>query len=160
LKGESVSLPKEFDHPLAWLLALERMDTWVLKASIAIVVVFLAVLALWQLAAYLVGKLPRKPRMVKDSTPAPTSIQSTRTGGAASRRDDPEWLQKSCTALEDSLAELYLELAECWSRRGQAEQAAAALEKVLQICPTRHQAQLARERLERIGNRSGNPAKG
>jgi TolA-binding protein len=60
-------------------------------------------------------------------------------------------LQQTCIALEDSLAEIYLQLAESWLRRNQPQKATAVWKKILQLCPDRHQAQLAQSRLQQIG---------
>jgi hypothetical protein len=122
--------------------------------------VCIAGLGLWHLLAYLAGKLPKRPRTVRQSSPEPpSSIQSPKhvlkvrdPAELSPIADDPERLQQACTALEDSLAENYLQLAESWLRRGQPQKAAAALKKILQISAGGHQAQLAQERLQRISN--------
>ncbi|MGA2702413.1 MAG: hypothetical protein ABSH35_15130 [Isosphaeraceae bacterium] len=152
-------LPRGHSYLLAWLFAADRMDTWVLKVSIAIPLVCIAGLGLWHLMVYLAGKLPKKPRTVRYSPEPPSSIQSRELlprGRALTKvaptRDSPEQLQQACTDLEDSLAETYLALAESWMRSGQPQRAAAALKKILQVCPERRQAQLARNRLQQIGN--------
>jgi hypothetical protein len=144
---------------LAGLFAADRLDTWVLKVSIAIILVCVAGLGLWHLVAYLVGKLPKKPRTVRHSPEPPSPIQSPNLlprvrapADVASIKDDPERLQAACVALEDSLAEIYLALAESWLRRGQPQKAAAALKKVLQICPEKRQAKIAQDRLQQLGN--------
>jgi hypothetical protein len=136
----------------AWLFAVDRMDTWVLKASIAIVLVCIAALGLWRLAAYLGGKLPQKPRTARQSPepPAPIASATLLPRVPAVSGDDPERLLQTCTALEDSLAEVYLQLAESWLRRGQPQKASAAWKKILQLCPDRHQARLAQDRLQQI----------
>jgi hypothetical protein len=121
--------------------AAERVDTWVLKVSIALPLVLLAGLVVWHLVGYLVGQRPRKRRVVRES-PEPPS---------APTRDDPEQLQQACTALEEALAQKYLELAEGWLRRGQTQQAAAALSKVIQLRPQSHPAQVAHNRLQAMG---------
>jgi hypothetical protein len=139
--------------------AVDRMDTWVLRVSIAVPLLCLAGLALWHLAAYLVGKLPAKHRIARQS-PEPPAGRGSQADGARSERgvresplvaDDPERLQQACIALEGSLGAKYVELAESWLRRGQAEKAAAAFRKVLHVCPETAQARLARDRLHQIG---------
>jgi hypothetical protein len=67
-------------------------------------------------------------------------------------KNDPDRLERACAALVGSLADLYLELAECWLRKGEPEQAAAALRKLIQTCPETQQAQMARDRLKVISN--------
>jgi hypothetical protein len=160
-----VPLPRGFIYLLAWPFAADRMDMWVLMGSIGFVVVCIAALGLWHLFGYLAGKLPKKPRRVKDSPEPPQAIQSSKhharvhvPAEAAPTGDDPERLQQTCTALEDSLAASYIALAESWLQRGQSQKAAGALKKVLQICPDRHPGQLAQDRLLQIGNESARSA--
>ena len=152
-------LPWNLNHLLAWPFAVYRIDTWVLIASIAILLMCIAGLGLWRLIAYLFGKLPKKPRMARQSPEPPSAILAPKLlphvrvqGEAAPSGDDPEKLQQACSALETSLAEVCMELAESWLRRGQPQKAAVALRKILQICPDRHQAKLAEDRLQQIGN--------
>jgi hypothetical protein len=156
-----VPLPRGLSYLLAWPFAADRMDMWVLIGSIAFVVLCAAALGLWHLIAYLAGKLPKKPRTVKDVPEPPEASQSSKLrprvrvpAQAAPTGDDLERLHQACTALEDSLSETYLELAESWLRRGEPQKAAIALKKILQVCPDRHQARLAQERLLQIGHES------
>jgi hypothetical protein len=134
------------------LLGVDRMDTWVLRVSIAIPLLCLAALILWHLFTYLAGKLETKPtaRRLSPEPPAPIPF-SKHPPSVQAMADDPERLQQASTALEDSLAEIYLELAESWLRRGEPQKAAVALKKILQICPERPQAQFARDHLQQIG---------
>ena len=141
-------LPRGLHYLLAGPFLVDRMDTWVLIGSVAFLLACVVGLSLWQLVVYLVRKLPRKPRKVRDAPEPPSAIQSPKHLAD----DDPERLQQTCTALEDSLAEIYLELAESWLRRGQNQQAAAVLKKIVQLCPDRHKAQLAQDRLLQIGH--------
>jgi len=152
-------VPRPIGHTflVAWVFAADRMDTWVLRASIAIPLVCITGLVVWHLLAYLVGKLPKKPRTVRQSPEPPSSTQSPEflARGRAPTTvtpagDSPEQLQQACRDLEDSLAETYVELAESWLRNGRPRKAAAALKKILQICPDSHQAQLAHDRLQQI----------
>jgi hypothetical protein len=154
-----VSLPGGFSDLVAGLLAVDRMDTWVLRVSIAVPLVCIAGLLLWHLAAYLARKLPRRPRTVRDSPEPPSSDRPPRllprvpaAGDVAAAGDNPERLQQACTTLEDSLAGMYMQLAESWLRRGHPRKAAAAWEKVLRVCPETPQARSAREHLRQIGN--------
>jgi tetratricopeptide (TPR) repeat protein len=125
------------------LLAVERMDTWVLAASIAIPLLCLVGLALWHLIGLLARIRPKKTRTYRQS-PEPLSA-------VRSPLNESERLLQACAALEDALAEKYLELGESWLRSGQREKAAAAFSKVLQVCPQGRQASLAQERLRQIG---------
>jgi hypothetical protein len=159
-EDNAVPLSRSLSYLPAWALVAEAMDSWVLKVSIAIPVVCIVGLGLWHLATYLLGKLPKKPRARRHSPEPPSATQSPKLlprvralAEVAPTGDDPERLQQACTALEDSLAEMYLQLAESWLRRGQPQHAAAVLKKIVQICPERHQAQLARDRLQQIGNK-------
>jgi hypothetical protein len=201
------------------LFAADRIDTWIVRFSIAIPLVLLAGLMLWHLGAYLAGTLVKKPRTVRPDpepppvpqstqrlpsdqvpagvTPSPAGTadaQAARTrharellalaredfsyqrlpscldrcqalartfpdlleGAAATQlaaqiTNDPERLQRACTALVESLAALYLELAASWLRQGQPQQAAAAWQKVVQRCPETRQAQAAHDRLRQLG---------
>src|SRR5262249_34620790 len=178
------------------VLAIDRMDTWVLKVSIAIPLVCLAGLLLWHVAAYLAGKLTGKRKAVRlaleprpplyppqrppgDQAPADaitTEVQVERARrarellalvgaatcpdlpesaearqAAAQIKNDPERLQRACAVLTESLAALYLELAESWLRQGQPRQAAAVWQKLVQSCPETPQAEVARDRLRQSG---------
>ena len=153
-----MSLPMGLRYLPALAFTVDRMDTWVLWVSIAIPVVCIVGLGLWHLVAYVARKMPRKPRTARLSPEPPAPIRSPQPlglgrgpAGVPLSGDDPEQLQEACATLEDSLAERYLELAESWLRRGQPQKAAAVLKKVLQVCPERHQAQLAQDRLQEIG---------
>jgi hypothetical protein len=151
------------------VLAAERIDTWVVRFSIAIPLVCIAGLVLWHLTAFLAGKLGRKRRTGRQAPEPPPPLQSPKHRLADQQtfpdlpqraetkhiappiEDDPERLERACAALVESLAEKYLELAECWLSKGQPEQAAAAWQRIIQTCPETRQAQLARERLGRLG---------
>lgn len=74
---------------------------------------------------------------------------------AAQIKSDPEKLQRACAALVGSLAEMYLELAESWSRKGEPERAAAVLQKLIQSCPETRQAQAARDSLLKLESAKG-----
>jgi hypothetical protein len=158
-----VPLPWGFTAVEPLPFAAGRMDTWVLKVSIAVPLLAIAALALWHLLAYLAGKLPAKPRTARQSPEPPEAsgglppADLARNEGIATElsplavRDDPERLQQACLALEGSLATRYVELAESWLRRGQTQKAAAAFRRVLHICPDTAQARLAQDRLQQIG---------
>ena len=120
----------------------ERIDTWVFRVGIAIPLVCLAVLVLWQLLSYLGRKRGRERRAARES-PEPK---------APSPQDDPARLERACAALEERLAQMYLDLAESWIRAGQTQQAVAVWEKVVERSPQTAQAQVARERLRRPGS--------
>jgi cytochrome c-type biogenesis protein CcmH/NrfG len=122
--------------------AVERLDTWVVRVGLTVPLVCLVVLGLWHLIGFLAGKLPRKPRTYRQSPEPPEAFRLP--------ADDPERLQQACAALEHTLAERYMELAESWTRRGQSQQAAAAYRKVVQLCPDRPEARAAQDRLQQI----------
>jgi hypothetical protein len=159
------------------LFAVERIDEWVFKASIAIPVLCIAGLVLWHLVGYLATQFakPKKSRPALEPQPSlqsPKRLPSEQAGAGivqpeqpdavaravqtsrqlvAQIKNDPEQLQQLCAALEDSLAEIYLELAESWLRKGQREQEAATLQKILQSFPNSRHAQTAQDRLRQIG---------
>jgi cytochrome c-type biogenesis protein CcmH/NrfG len=143
------------------IFAVDRLDTWVLRASIAIPLMCLVVLGVWNLAAWLARKLPQKPRKVRESPEPPSPANpwerpawSQAWKESALGRESPERLEQACLALENSLANAWLELAESLVRAGQLEKAVVVWNKVVQICPDRPQAQLARDRIEQIGKGS------
>jgi thioredoxin-like negative regulator of GroEL len=71
---------------------------------------------------------------------------------------NPEHMTKVCEAMNDRLAASYLTLADSWTKKGNPEQAAIWLEKVLKLNPTGPSAVLAQTRLAQIQNRPiGNP---
>jgi uncharacterized protein YyaL (SSP411 family) len=68
-------------------------------------------------------------------------------------KNNPEWLQKACESATDRLGGLFLSLAETWLRKGQPQQAALYLERVIQTSPGSQQAEAARLRLAAIQGR-------
>jgi len=119
------------------LLAIERIDTWVFRVGIAIPIVGLLGLVLWHLIGYM-GRTGSSKRKTVRSSPEPEPSPS---------KNDPESLERACAGVVESLAEMYLQLAESWIREGQQQQAAAALQKIIQRCPETRHAQVARDRL-------------
>jgi thioredoxin-related protein len=73
---------------------------------------------------------------------------------AAQIKNNPEWLQQACDSLGDRLGTLYSTLAETWLKKGQPQQAARYLERVIQAFPGTRQAELAQMRLSAIQGRS------
>jgi thioredoxin-related protein len=69
-------------------------------------------------------------------------------------KNNPEWLQNACTTLTDRLSGLYMSLAESWIRKGQPQQAAICLERVIQGFPNTRNAEAAQLRLAAIQGRS------
>jgi hypothetical protein len=202
-------------------VAIERMDTWIFRVSIAVPVVCLALLVLWHLISLVARKLPPRGKRVRRQAPEPEkpfpslkrlpsdSIRAgtppiTRSAGSgdpqaertrqarellaltqddfrnerflsclercealaatfpdlpegaeagqleAQVRNDPQRLERACAALTESLAQMYLDLAESWLGKGQVQQASAAWHKVLQCCPETRPAQIARDRLQQL----------
>jgi hypothetical protein len=168
-----MSLPGSCSIQPAWLFGVERIDTWVLRVSIAIPLLCLAGLALWQVVAYLTRKLAKKPRILRHSPePSAPNPSPMRLPGALAdilpaaqharelltlAGDDPERLEQACTALEDALAEMYLDEAERWLHAGQQPRGVAAFKKVLQACPGGRPAVVAQERLRQIGAQTCRP---
>jgi thioredoxin-related protein len=66
---------------------------------------------------------------------------------AAEIKNNPDWMQTACDNLTDRLGLLYLAMAETWVRKGQPQQAAQCLERVIQACPGTRQAEAAQLRL-------------
>jgi hypothetical protein len=142
---------------LAAASSADRMDTWVLKFSLGILAACLVGVGLWHLGSYLAGKRSKRRRAVRQSPEPPSSGPALKVppsvltlAGIGPTETNPERLQAACHELEDSLAEMYLELAESWMSKGEPGKAEAALKKVLQICPERPQARLAEGRLSRM----------
>jgi hypothetical protein len=126
------------------VFAADRIDTWIFYVGIAVPLVCLAGLGLWQLSAFIARKLRGERRAVRESPEPPRPLN-----------EDPERLERTCAALTESLAAAYLQLADSWQRRGQTQQATAALKKLVQMCPDTPQARIARERLEQFATRQG-----
>jgi hypothetical protein len=151
------------------LAAAERIDTWVFKVSVAVPLLCLTILVLWHLLARLTrsGKKPRAYRSSPEPERGPriedrgseevsdlrSAIFAPRSSAAAAIKNDPERLQQACAALEVSLAQAYLDLAECWWRRGAVQPAATVWEKIIVSCPQTPQAEVARERLREFAVR-------
>ena len=66
---------------------------------------------------------------------------------ASEIKNNPEWMRQACDNLSDRLGILYLSLAETWLHKGQPQQAAQCLERVIQSCPGTRQAEAAQVRL-------------
>jgi hypothetical protein len=144
-----------FRAPLAF-----RLDTWVLIVSIGIVVVSIVSLLLLHLGGRLLGKLTRKRQAVRESPEPPARIPAPAGSAGAVQAathpidDDPERLQRACAELEESLAALYLQLAEAYLRKGEVQQAATYLQRILQVCAQTRHVEAAQERLRQIHQRS------
>jgi thioredoxin-like negative regulator of GroEL len=69
---------------------------------------------------------------------------------AASVRDNPELLARACDSLNERMGEMYLTLAEAWTKKGQPAQAQQCLDKVLQAAPGTRYAELAQMRLAQL----------
>jgi hypothetical protein len=123
---------------------IERIDTWVIRAAIAVPVVCVTGVALWHLVGYLARKMAR-PRVARLSPEPPDAFRSNQAA-----ETDPEQLERACANQAEVLAELYLKLAESWLSQGQPQRATAALQKLLERCPDTRQAKLARDRLQQI----------
>jgi thioredoxin-like negative regulator of GroEL len=72
---------------------------------------------------------------------------------AAEVKNNPEWLQQACDSLSDRLGGLYLALAESWIKKGQPQQAALYLERVVRTFPGTRQAETAQVRLSALNGR-------
>jgi hypothetical protein len=132
------------------LAAVERLDTWVFRAAIAVPLACLAVLCAWHLLASLGRMLAGKRRPVRYS-PEPPAPETSRD--QARVLDGPEDWQQVCAERENALADAYMELAESWLRAHRPLEAAAVWQRVVRVCPDGPQARRARERLR--GSRGG-----
>jgi thioredoxin-like negative regulator of GroEL len=77
---------------------------------------------------------------------------------AAEIKNNPEWMQTACESLSERLGSMYLALAETWIKKGQPQQAAQYLERVVKTFPNTRQAEVARLRLNRIQSPVATPA--
>jgi hypothetical protein len=64
------------------MFAVERMDTWIFRVSVAVPVVCLAGLLLWHLVAYLGGRVRGKPKILRHAPEPPARLP-----GPSSRTD-------------------------------------------------------------------------
>lgn len=62
-------------------------------------------------------------------------------------KNNPEWMKAAAESLGDRLGLLYLALADTWIRKGQPQEAAQCLERIIQSCPGTRQAEAAQIRL-------------
>jgi tetratricopeptide (TPR) repeat protein len=69
---------------------------------------------------------------------------------AAQIKNNPDWMKQVCESLSDRLGGLYLSLAETLLKKGQPQQAAIYLERVVQTFPGTRQAEAAQVRLAQI----------
>lgn len=69
---------------------------------------------------------------------------------ASEIKSNPDWMQQACQSLSERLGLLYLCLAETWIKKGQPQEAAVCLERVVQAFPGSHQAEVAQERLAQL----------
>jgi thioredoxin-like negative regulator of GroEL len=72
---------------------------------------------------------------------------------AAEIKNNPEWLQQACEALNARLGGLYLSLAETWIKKGQPQQATFYLERIVKTLPGTRHAEAAQVRLANIQGR-------
>ncbi|MBX7105414.1 MAG: thioredoxin family protein [Gemmataceae bacterium] len=70
---------------------------------------------------------------------------------AVAVQDNPEYLAKACDALNHRSGAMYLALADSWMKKGQPEQAAVCLERVLQVAPGSRPAEVAQAKLGQLG---------
>lgn len=65
-------------------------------------------------------------------------------------RGNPERLAKACEQMNDRTAAMYLALADSWAKKGQTNEAASCLKKVLALCPNSRHADIAQAELTKI----------
>jgi thioredoxin-related protein len=76
---------------------------------------------------------------------------------AAEIKNNPEWMRQACDSLSEQLGGMYMALAESWLRKGQPQQAAAILERLVQAFPGSRHAELAQVRLSQITAQPARP---
>lgn len=74
---------------------------------------------------------------------------------ASEIKNNPEWMAKACNSLNERLSNMYLTLAETWVKKGKQDEAALCYEKVQQLFPGTHYAQMAQVKLAQL---QGKPA--
>jgi len=92
--------------------------------------------------------LDRCDEIVSGYAELPESVDAMRL--AAQIKNNPEWMKQVCENLSDRLGGLYLSLAETLLKKGQPQQAALYLERVVQTFPGTRQAEAAQVRLAQI----------
>jgi hypothetical protein len=65
-------------------------------------------------------------------------------------KGNPERLARACEQMNDRTATMYLALADSWAKKGQANEAAACLKKVMALCPNTRHADIAQAELTRL----------
>ena len=81
-----------------------------------------------------------------------TEAMETQEAGIiiAEIKSNPEWMKTACEQMGDKLANLYLSLADSWTKKGQPQQAIYYLEKTLQTFPGTKYAESAQVRLAQL----------
>jgi outer membrane protein assembly factor BamD (BamD/ComL family) len=81
-----------------------------------------------------------------------TEAMETQEAGIiiAEIKSNPEWMKTACEQMGDKLANLYLSLADSWTKKGQPQQAIYYLEKTLQTFPGTKYAEAAQVRLAQL----------
>jgi uncharacterized protein YyaL (SSP411 family) len=82
----------------------------------------------------------------------PEGVEAIQLAGEI--KNNPEWMRAACDSLTDQLGVLYLSLAETWLKKGQPEQAALYLERIIQTLPGSRQAEAAQVKLAQIQGQS------
>jgi thioredoxin-like negative regulator of GroEL len=70
-------------------------------------------------------------------------------------RGNPEWMARACNNLNERLCSMYLSLADSWLKKGKSDEAAVCLEKVQQLSPGSHHAQMAQVKLAQMQGKPG-----
>jgi thioredoxin-related protein len=65
-------------------------------------------------------------------------------------KSNPEWMKAACEQMGDKLANLYLSLADSWTKKGQPQQAIYYLEKTIQTFPGTKYAESAQVRMAQL----------
>ena len=69
-------------------------------------------------------------------------------------KGNPERLAKACDQMNDRTAAMYMALADSWATKGQTNEAAACLKKVMALCPNTRHADVAQAELTKLQGRT------
>lgn len=97
--------------------------------------------------------LERCESIAADYTDLPEAAEAAKIAGEI--KANPQLMARACNNLNERLSTMYLSLAKSWLNKNKPDEAAACLEKVRQLSPGSHHAQIAQVRLAELhGNAS------
>ena len=83
-----------------------------------------------------------------DYTDLPEAAEASKI--ADEIKANPQLMARACNNLNERLTSMYLSLADAWLKKGKANEAAVCLEKVQQLSPGSHHAQIAQVKLSQL----------